>query len=183
MGEAAFIYFPVVFHIEFLCAAALGVAMALRPFVMTLAHLENDRIGLRTVCNSGLRRKTATPASVSEAWPGWPTLAEAEPRNAAAGNRLPIVLWETARDVMISITMAFILMAILCVLQFNVGRLPGESLKADREKTTASAATSHLKPQGIAARQYARTHSKTRICALIDFQPAGDFSQNAWCIL
>ena len=159
--------------------------MALRPFVMTPANLENDRIRLRTVSNSGLRRQTTAPAgSVSEAWPGWPTQpAEAEPANAAEKNRLPIVLWETARDVIISITMAFILMAILSVMQFNVGRLPGESLKTDREKNTVFAATSHLKPQGIAARQYAATHSRTRICALIDFRPAGGFPQNAWCIL
>jgi hypothetical protein len=185
MGEAAFIYFPLAFYIEFLCAAALGVAMALRPFAMSLANLENDRIRLRPAPNFGFRRETAAPArSVSEAWPGWSTQpAEAEPANAAAGNRLPIVLWETARDVIISITMAFILMAILCVLQFNVGRLPGESLKTDREKNTVFAATSHLKPQGIAARQYAGIHSKTRICALIDFRPIGDIPQNAWCIL
>jgi hypothetical protein len=193
MGEAAFIYFPVAFYIEFLCAAALGVAMALRPFVMTLANLQNDRIRLRTVSNSGLRRKTLSPAeSVSEAWPGWPTLADSEPQNAAERNRLPIVLWETARAVMISIGMAFIVMAILSVMQFNVGRLSSESLqdlslpkllKADRQDNSVSAATSHQKPPGIAARQYAATHSRTRICALIDFRPAGGFPQNAWCIL
>ena len=152
---------------------------------MTLASLENDRIRLRTGSNFGFRREAVAPArSVSDVWPDWSTqVVEAEPENAVERNRLSVVLWETAGAIVISIGMAVIVMVILGVLQSNVGRWSSESLKTDREKNTVFAATSHLKPQGIAARQYAGIHSKTRICALIDFRPVGDIPQNAWCIL
>lgn len=55
-------------------------------------------------------------------------------------------------------------------------------LKAEREETTLFTGTSHLKRQGIAARQHRVTHPKTRICAMIDFRPFGDIDQNVWSI-
>jgi hypothetical protein len=144
---------------------------------MTLASLENDRIRLRTVSSLDFRRETAVPAKrVSDVWPDWSTeAAEAEPGNAVERNKLSVVLWEAARAIVISIGMAVIVMVILGVLQSNAARWSSESLQ--------NAVASHLKPQGIAARQYAGAHSKTRICALIDFRPVGDIPQNAWCIL
>jgi len=161
---------------------------------MTLATLEIDRNRLRAVSNLGARRKTAVPTErVSDVWPDWSTeAAGTDPAKAVEKNKLSVVLWETARAIVISIGMVILLMVILSVLQANVGRWLGESaqsvsppalLKADQEENTMIVATSHLEPQGIAARQYAVTHSKTRICALIDFRPVGDVSQNVWCIL
>jgi hypothetical protein len=151
--------------------------MALRPSVMTLASLENDRIRLRTESNFGFRREAVAPArSVSDVWPDWSTqVVEAEPENAVERNGLSVVLWETAGAIVISIGMAVIVMVILGVLQSNVGRWSSESRQ--------NAVASHPKPQGIAARQYAGARSKTRICALIDFRPVGDIPQNAWCVL
>jgi hypothetical protein len=102
------------------------------------------------------------------------------------------MLWEAARAIVISIGMVVLLMIILGVLHANIRRWSSESLqsvfrpmllKSDWTKNTAFAATSHLERQGIAARQHAITHSKTRICALIDFRPVDDNSQNVWCIL
>ena len=105
----------------------------------------------------------------------WGEAAEAEPGNAVERNKLSVVLWEAARAIVISIGMAVIVMVILGVLQSNAARWSSESLQ--------NVVAPHLKPQGIAARQYAGVHSKTRICALIDFRPVGDIPQNAWCIL
>lgn len=73
----------------------------------------------------------------------------------------------------------------------NIRRCSSESLqsvylpallKSEREENTLFTGTSHLKRQGIAARQHTVTHPKSRICAMSDFRPFGDIHQNVWSI-
>jgi hypothetical protein len=113
-----FLYFPATFHIEFLCATALRMAMVLGSLVMTLANLENGRTRLRAALNFKPRQEIAAPTErASDVWPDWSTeLAEAELTKAAEKNRPSVVLWEAARAIMISVGMVVLLMVGLSIL-------------------------------------------------------------------
>jgi hypothetical protein len=115
----AFLSFPHLSHIEFLCPQALWKEAFLSPSAMSLARLDYDRGHLQVVPKPR-RKSVASGERVSDVWPDWSTeFSAADLVEGAEKNRPFTVLREAAGAVIYSVGLVILLIAVLSALHIR----------------------------------------------------------------